>query len=213
MKVKNFTIEPVDRKVIQKFVEKNHYSHSTNGVQHTQCFALFDDMRMIGAMIYAIPSMPATAARYNRDNPERCWELRRLCCIDDTPTNTESYFIGQTLRWLRQNTDIEVIVSYADLEQGHSGVIYKATNFHLLGQSGGGRNLMVDGKKYHARSLGQKIKPYGRALKRRWNNKDGHKFWESKQDMYFVDTKPKNIYVYYLSKKAKKKYLYVDSKN
>ena len=207
MKVKNFTIEPVDRKVIQKFVEKNHYSHSTNGVQHTQCFALFDDMRMIGAMIYAIPSMPATAARYNRDNPERCWELRRLCCIDDTPTNTESYFIGQTLRWLRQNTDIEVIVSYADLEQGHSGVIYKATNFHLLGQSGGGRNLMVDGKKYHARSLGQKIKPYGRALKRRWNNKDGHKFWESKQDMYFVDTKPKNIYVYYLSKKAKKKYL------
>ena len=72
---------------------------------------------------------------------------------------------------------------------------------------------MVDGKKYHARSLGQKIKPYGRALKRRWNNKDGHKFWDSKQDMYFIDTKPKNIYVYYLSKKAKKKYLYVDSEN
>tara|TARA_R110000824_G_scaffold205452_1_gene390334 strand:- start:38 stop:661 length:624 start_codon:yes stop_codon:yes gene_type:complete len=207
MKVRNFTIEPVDRKVIQRFVEKHHYSHSTNGVQHTQCFALFDDMRMIGAMIYAIPSMPATAARYNRDNPERCWELRRLCCIDDTPTNTESYFIGQTLRWLRQNTDIEVIVSYADLEQGHAGVIYKASNFHLLGQSGGGRNLMVDGKKYHARSLGQKIKPYGRALKRRWNNKEGHAFWESKQDMHFVNTKPKNIYVYYLSKKVKKKYL------
>jgi hypothetical protein len=213
MKVSNFTIEPVDRKVIQSFVHKWHYSHDTNGVQHTQCFALFDDMKMIGAMIYAIPSMPATAARYNRDNPERCWELRRLCCIDDTPTNTESYFIGQTLRWLRQNTDIEVIVSYADLEQGHEGVIYKATNFIHLGQSGGGRVLMVDGKKYHARSLNQKEKPYGRALKRRWDNKEGHNFWDSEQDMYFVDTKPKNIYVYYLSKKAKKKYLYVDSKN
>ena len=170
-------------------------------------------MKMIGAMIYALPSMKSTAAKYNPDNPDRCWELRRLCCIDDTPTNTESYFIGQTLRWIRQNTDIEVIVSYADLEQGHEGVIYKSSNFHLLGQSGGGRVLMVDGKKYHARSLGQKIKPYGRALKRRWNNKYGHKFWESKQDMYFVDTKPKNIYVYYLNKKVKKKYLYVDSKN
>ena len=136
-----------------------------------------------------------------------------MCCIDDTPTNTESFFIGKTLRWIKQNTNIEVIVSYADLEQGHEGVIYKATNFHLLGQSGGGRVLMVDGKKYHARSLGQKIKPYGRALKRRWNNKEGHKFWDSKQDMYFVDTKPKNIYVYYLNKKIKKKYLYVDSEN
>jgi|TARA_Y100000310_G_scaffold161732_1_gene161659 hypothetical protein len=196
---------------IQSFVEKWHYSHSTNGVQQTQCFALYDDgeiPRLIGAMIYALPSMKATAARYNPDNPLGCWELRRLCCIDDTPTNTESFFIGQTLRWIKKNTDIEVIVSYADLEQGHAGVIYKASNFIYLGQSGGGRVLMVDGKKYHARSLNQKEKPYGRELKRRWENKEGHDWWDSEEDnMYFVDTKPKNIYVYYLNKKVKKKLL------
>ena len=62
--------------------------------------------------------------------------------------------------------------------------------------------------------MNQKIKPYGRELKRRWDNKDGHQWWDSKEEnMHFVKTKPKNIYVYYLSKKAKKKYLYVDSKN
>ena len=213
MKVTDYIVEPVDRKVIQSFIHKWHYSHDTNGIQQRQCFALYDDNKIIGAIIYAIPSMPNTAKKYNPDNPDRCWELRRLCCIDDTPTNTESYFIGQTLRWIRQNTDTEVIVSYADLEQGHEGIIYKASNFYYLGQSGGGQVLMVDGKKYHARSLNQKEKPYGRALKRRWDNKDGHNFWESEQDMHFVKTKPKNIYVYYLSKKAKKKYLYTDSKN
>ena len=207
LKVTDFKVEPVERKVIQSFVHKWHYSHSTNGVQQTQCFAMFDDMRMIGAMIYALPSMKSTAAKYNPDNPLRCWELRRLCCIDDTPTNTESYFIGQTLRWIKQNTDVEVVVSYSDLEQGHEGVIYKASNFIQIGQSGGGRVLMVDGKKYHARSLNQKEKPYGRALKRRWENKEGHEFWDSEQDMHFVDTKPKNIYVYYLNKKVKKKLL------
>ena len=211
IKVSDYTVEKVPRKTIQNFIHKWHYSHDTNGIQHLECFALFRegkfgfDKEMIGAMMYAIPSMPSTAKKYNPDNPDRCRELRRLCCIDDTPTNTESYFIGQTLRWLRQNTDIEVIVSYVDLEQGHEGVIYKASNFHLLGQSGGGRNLIVDGKKFHARSMNQKEKPYGRDLKRRWNNKEGHSFWESKQDMYFVDTKPKNIYVYYLSKKIKLK--------
>ena len=208
LKVTDFTIEPVERKVIQSFVHKWHYSHSTNGVQQTQCFALFNGEKMIGAMMYALPSMKSTAAKYNPDNPLRCWELRRLCCIDDTPTNTESYFIGKTLRWIRQNTDIEVIVSYADLEQGHEGVIYKASNFHLIGQSGGGRNLIVDGKKFHARSLNQKEKPYGRDLKRRWENKEGHSFWDSKEeDMYYQDVKPKNIYVYYLNKKIKKKLL------
>ena len=214
MKVSEFIIEAVPRKAIQSFVHRWHYSHDTNGVQQTQCFALYSPDKLIGAMIYAIPSMKSTAAKYNPDNPDKCWELRRLCCIDDTPTNTESYFIGQTLRWIRQNTDIEVIVSYADLEQGHEGVIYKASNFHYLGQSGGGSVLMVDGKKYHARSMNQKEKPYGRELKRRWDNKEGHKFWDSKEEnMYYVNTEPKNIYVYYLSKKAKKKYLYVDSEN
>ena len=207
-KVSNFTIEPVDRKVIQSFIHKWHYSHDTNGIQQRQCFALYDEDKIIGAIIYAIPSMPNTAKKYNPDNPDRCWELRRLCCIDDTPTNTESYFIGQTLRWLRRNTDTEVIVSYADLEQGHEGVIYKASNFHYLGQSGGGQVLMVDGKKYHARSLNQKEKPYGRELKRRWENRKGHSFWDSEEtDMYYQNVKPKNIYVYYLSKKVKKKML------
>ena len=112
------------------------------------------------------------------------------------------------MRWLKQNTDIEVIISYADLEQGHEGVIYKASNFHHLGNNGGGRVLMVDGKMFHARSMNQKQKPYGRELKRRWENKDGHEFWDSEEkDMYYQDVKPKNIYVYYLNKKIKKKLL------
>ena len=198
-KVSDFIVESVPRSAIQKFVERWHYSHSTNGVQHTQCFALFDGMKMIGAMIYALPSMKATAAKYNPINPLRCWELRRLCCIDDTPTNTESYFIGKTLRWLKQNTDIEVILSYADLEQGHEGVIYKASNFHYLGQTGGGTKLMVDGVLRHNRSLNQSKRQFGRTLKRRYEAGD--------PDVFQVQVKPKNIYVYYLNKKIKKKLL------
>ena len=52
IKVSDFIIEPVPRSAIQSFVHKWHYSHDTNGIQQTQCFALFDGMTMIGAMIY-----------------------------------------------------------------------------------------------------------------------------------------------------------------
>ena len=203
MKVTDFTIEPVERKVIQSFIHKWHYSHSTNGVQQTQCFALFNGEKLIGAMMYALPSMKSTAAKYNPDNPLRCWELRRLCCIDDTPTNTESYFIGQTLKWLRRNTDIEVIISYADLEFGHEGVIYKATNFDYLGETAKGRILMVDGKETHSRSLNQIKRPYGRELNRRYKAGDENIFWKK--------TKPKHIYVYYLNKKIKRQIKKLDS--
>jgi hypothetical protein len=157
------------------------------------------DKEMIGAAMYCYPSMPSTAKKYNPINPDRCWELRRFVCIDDTPKNTESYFISQCHKWIKQNTNIEVIVSFADLEEGHEGIIYKASNFYLYGQTGGGTKLMVDGVLRHNRSLNQSKRTFGRTLKRRYQAGD--------PDVYQVKVKPKNIYVYYLNKKVKKKLL------
>jgi len=207
MKVSDFTIEAVPKKAVTSFIEKWHYSHYAGGIQHRQCFALYSPdgkfglPRMIGCMIYGQPAMSNTAAKYHPDNPDRCWELRRLCCIDDTPTNTESFFIGKTLKWLKQNTDAEVIISYSDLQQGHEGVVYKASNFINMGQTPSGQALMVDGKQYHDRTIRNK-RPYARAIKRRWEEKQNGK---KDDDIYFVETKPKNIYVYYLNRKLRKK--------
>ncbi len=39
--------------------------------------------------------------------------------------------VAGTIKWLKKNTDWEFIISYADEEQGHTGVIYKACNFNL----------------------------------------------------------------------------------
>ena len=146
--------------------------------------------------MYARPSMPATANKYNPINPDRCFELRRLVCVDDTPKNTESYFIGQTFKWLKKNTDIEVIVSFADEEEGHTGVIYKATNFDYLGTTSPGKALMVDGKKFHSRSLYMDKRPYGRELKRRYDEGD--------KNIFYINTKVKHIYTYYFNKKIEK---------
>ena len=150
--------------------------------------------------MYGNPSMSNTSKKYSPNNPDRCWELRRLYCIDDTPKNTESFFIGKTLRWLKQNTDIEVIVSYSDLQQGHEGVVYKASNFISMGQTPMGLALMVDGKQYHDRTI-RNPKPYARTIKRRWEAKQSGK---KDDDIYLKKTKPKNIYVYYLNRKLRK---------
>ena len=201
MSVKDFTVEEIPRKSIVKFIEKHHYSHNVNGVQSLYHYGLFTEgnfglPKMIGAMMYAHPSMPATAKKYNPINPDKCLELRRLVCIDDTPKNTESYFIGQTFKLLKRDTDMEVIVSFADQHHGHTGIIYKATNFEYLGETSKGRILMVDGKEMHSRSLNQKLRPYGRELKRRYDAGDENIFWKT--------TEPKNIYVYYLNKRIKR---------
>ena len=201
MSVTDFTVEEIPRKSVVKFIEQHHYSHNVNGVQSLYHYGLFTEgnfglPKMIGAMMYAHPSMPATAAKYNPINPDKCLELRRLVCIDDTPKNTESYFIGQTFKLLKRDTDMEVIVSFADQHHGHTGVIYKATNFDYLGETAKGRILMVDGKEMHSRSLNQLDRPYGRELNRRYKAGDENIFWKK--------TNPKHIYVYYLNKRIKR---------
>ena len=196
MKVTDFTVELVQRNAVVSFIEKHHYSHNVNGIQSYYHFGLYREGKfglpeMIGAMMYAMPSMPHTSKKYNPINPDKCFELRRLVCIDDTPKNAESFFIGKTIKWLKQNTNYEVIISFADKEHGHTGVIYRASNFEFIGETGAGRVLMVDGKEYHSRSLSQPIKPYSRRIRARWEAKD--------PDVFFRKRKSKNRYVYYLN--------------
>ena len=103
---------------------------------------------MIGAMMYGVPSSMhgQTTSKYGNDSG-KILELNRLCCIDDTPTNTESYFLGSSMRWLKKNTDYQVIVSYADPEYGHSGIIYKG-EFKNGKKDGYGEIKWADGDTY-----------------------------------------------------------------
>jgi hypothetical protein len=117
-----------------------------------------------------------------------------LCCIDDTPKNTESYFIGWTLRWLKKHTKIKVVVSYADAEYGHSGTIYKASNFQLEGKRAGAKVIMYQGKRYHDKAIRTmykgELKPFAKRLV---------EALESKQAVY-AETAGKYCYTYRLRK-------------
>ena len=195
MTVKNFQVKLVERRDIKEFIETWHYSKSINGLLVTYCFGLFREDEMIGAMIYGKPAMNNQAKKYCPDEPDKLLELRRLCCIDDTPRNTESYFIGRTLRWLKQNTDIKIILSYSDLTHGHTGIIYRASNFTLVGQSPAGRMIKYGDRLYHDKTIRTKykgkLKPFAQRIKDALESGDAH----------YVKTKPKNIYIYELERK------------
>ena len=201
MSVKEFTVETVPHNLIRWFIKKYHYSGSTRGIHISYCFGLFRENtfgvpQLIGSMIYGIPAMPDVSKKYYEKNPDIVLELNRLCCIDDTPKNTESYFIGQTLNWLKKNTKYRVIISFADTAQGHEGIIYKATNFIYKGVTKGAKALMVDGERFHQRMLTKKC-PKGDEIRGRIKNKD--------KNIWTEELPPKHIYVYYLDKKIKKR--------
>lgn len=73
------------------------------------------------------------------------------------------------MRWLKNNTKIKIVVSYADAEFGHSGIIYKASNFEFNGKRPGARVILFDGKRYHDKCIRTKYKgelnPFAKKVK------------------------------------------------
>ena len=198
MSVTNYIVELSSRSEIVNFVETHHYSKNMNGLHISYCFKLMDGDTVIGAMVYGSLGMLGVAEKYNPKNPSKILELKRLVCIDDTPKNTESYFIGWTLRWLQRNTDLEMIISYADKTFGHEGVVYKATNFECMGETSAGRVIMWNGRRYHGKTLRNKhngkLKPVAIELKNALDNGSAQ----------YVETLTKNIYIYRFKKRKQK---------
>lgn len=178
---------------IRKFILKHHYSDYAN-IQAKETFGLFREgtflPEMVGVCVYTRPAGAAAAAKYYPQDPDKCLELRRLCLVDDTPKNAESFFVSRTLKWLRKNTDWKFVVSYADPEQGHQGTIYKAANFKYEGTTSPGSTLMVDGKSFHIRTLTMLDRPYGVEINERYKAGD--------PGVQIVKTKPKYIFTYQL---------------
>lgn len=189
----NYTVRQVSRSEVKDFIEEHHYSHNINGLRVAHCFGLFDGETLVGAMLYGGLAMANAWKKYG-DSDAEVLELRRLVLIDDTPRNSESFFIGHTLRWLKKNTQVKTIVSYADPNYGHSGVIYRATNFTHVGMTSPGRVIMWRGKKYHDKAIRTKykgeLKPFARELKAALDSGAAK----------YVKQKPKHIYVYKLRK-------------
>lgn len=158
MALEGYTVRKAERKSITDFIEKNHYSKSINGCIADFCYSLHNPSgEIVGAMFFGRMAMAGQWKKYGSEESEVI-ELRRLCCIDETPRNAESFFIGRSIKMLKKEWGGKVIVSYADAEYGHSGVIYKATNFKYKGLSKGAKVIIYQGKKYHDKTIRTKYK-------------------------------------------------------
>jgi len=179
---------------IKSFIETWHYSKSINGVKNKYCFKMLDNNEIIGAAIMAKLGMANTWKKYG-EKEEDVIELRRLCCIDDTPPNIESYFIGKIINWLKKYTKVLVVVSYADQHYNHTGIIYKASNFEYLGQTSPNKMIEWNGKLWHDKTIRTYyngiLKPYAQKLKDALD----------KGDAKYVTTDFKYIYIYKINRK------------
>jgi len=159
LKARSLDITPCETSDVRLFIETHHYSKSINGVKITQCFKVKHGDELVGAVLFG--QLSTTAWKKFGDTESEVLELRRLVLLDKCGKNSESRVIGYCLRWLRNHLpSIKKIVSYADPMYGHEGVIYRASNFTMVGVTPDDKGFYDPdtGKTYHSRAMRTKYK-------------------------------------------------------
>lgn len=117
-------ISPLTKEQGDPLIQR-HYLAKWPGVRHLVLGMWLDHCLLLGIIVYASPPRE-TSKRYGGVT----WELARLWISDSVPRNAESWFISQSVKYVRHHhRNVEYLVSYADSVQGHVGTIYKASNW------------------------------------------------------------------------------------
>ena len=149
----NYYIVQLDYKTAMDLVIKNHYLHRKAPCSFAFALMEKDVVEVRGVVVYGTPSSaPLRRGLCGIDEKDNVIELTRLWVADDVPRNGESFLIGNTLKLVNK----EIIVSFAEIDQGHVGYVYQATNWIYTGLSAKRTNWVVEGMDKHCQTIADK---------------------------------------------------------
>lgn len=126
-------IAPTNQESAKALILQHHYAKSVSFLG-VYIFGLFKrgetDLKGVS---WWIPPAKASVDKYNAGGHKQTLALHRLVVTPDVPTNGASFLIGRSIRRIKQAGLYDYLITYADTWQGHTGTIYKATNWEYRG--------------------------------------------------------------------------------
>lgn len=119
------------------FIREHHYS---KGCSNTRVYShgLFKhgDDTLYGAAMW-LPPTKVAAQSVNKEQWQKVLSLTRLACRPDAPRNSASFLMASSIKLIKMDGRFVSLVTYADVRMGHTGTIYKATNWDYIGEMKG----------------------------------------------------------------------------
>jgi len=145
-----------DKNIAKNLIETYHYSHKIpQAIKYR--FGFYYDNELIGCAIYSIPANQFSfTSIWHNETQHIGIELSRVVMIKKLERNILSYCLSQSFKWLKLNSNYEVILSYADANFSHAGYIYQALNFIYLGKTNSETRYLYNGQLITRRGLGRR---------------------------------------------------------
>ena len=179
------TLKHVTASEINNFMYKYHYIGPSN---HSTNLAFFINDKIIACCSFNSLTRTETATRL-QVNIDTIKELSRFCIHPSyQKKNFASWCIAKSIKWLRKhNTSISTLIAFSDKTFGHSGTIYKASNWKYDGDTPPSYHYInKDGWAMHKKTL------YNRAVKNSMTEKE----FATKYEYTKIHTLPKSRFIY-----------------
>lgn len=177
----------IPKKLADEFVFNKHYSRRKS--TFWAGFGLIEDNKVVGVVVYGQPSSPPLQRYAFKDRDFRLYELVRLVIQTETK-NAASFLVGNSLKKLESPC---AVVSYADTEYGHCGIVYQSTNWIYTGATVSHDHMyLIDGKRVHPISL-------------RNRGISNPKQWARENNIETVKPSEKHRYFFFVGNKTEKR--------
>lgn len=156
---------------------------------------VWEDKSFIGCIIFSQGASSHLSKPYNLDRFQVC-ELTRVALKNHK--NSVSKILSIAIKVLKKsNKGLKLIVSFADSNEKHLGIIYQASNWIYSGQTAKTKVYLDtrNNKEYHGRNVGS------------YDGWDKTKWGSTKRNIKYcipIDKKPKYRYLYPLDKEIRK---------
>lgn len=133
----DWVVKPAPLADGQRMVREHHYARggSNTCVYMHGLYRRSDDT--LCGVAWWLPPTRVACESVNKADWKRVLSLTRLVVLPDVPTpNAASYLIGRSIRLIRADGRFVSLVTYADEYMGHTGGIYRATNWQYVGRTG-----------------------------------------------------------------------------
>lgn len=127
-----FSIFEIGKPIAATVYKKYHYFGDKDFLNLYSYGAAFDG-QVLAAISYGIPNAKNIKGLYESNEQNGVLEIVRLACSPECPKNTPSRLISVSIKLLKKKYPLRLLVTYADTAQGHTGSIYKASNFEYHG--------------------------------------------------------------------------------
>tara|TARA_R110000782_G_scaffold110586_1_gene199998 strand:- start:13 stop:657 length:645 start_codon:yes stop_codon:yes gene_type:complete len=150
----NYLIKEVKRLDAEPFIISIHYAKRWPSISFY--YGLFLLGELVGVVTYGTPaSAPLKKGIAGDKYKSNILELNRLC-LKNNLKNEASMLVAASLKMLPRN---KIIVSFADISQNHTGIVYQACNFLYCGLSAKRTDWKVKGKEHlHGQTIADEFR-------------------------------------------------------